>query len=135
MLWPTLKDHAKLKKAGMVAVLTAGILLSLNIVGMISVLGPQLYGMLNYPLLSTIRMASVADFLERIDAVVIMLMVAGGFFKVGVYIYGAAVGTAHLSISFEELSLHSYSACSDYRPSWLYHDKNKCRALSNRIKI
>ena len=96
MIWPTLKDNTKLKKVGMVAVLTAGILLSLNIVGMISVLGPQLYGMLNYPLLSTIRMASVADFLERIDAVVIMLMVAGGFFKVGVYIYGAAVGTAHL---------------------------------------
>ncbi|MDQ0891310.1 spore germination protein KB [Paenibacillus sp. V4I9] len=96
MIWPTLKDNTKLKKVGMTAVLTAGVLLSLNIVGMISVLGPQLYGMLNYPLLSTIRMASVADFLERIDAVVILLMVAGGFFKVGVYIYGAAVGTAHL---------------------------------------
>ncbi|KRF44233.1 GerAB/ArcD/ProY family transporter [Paenibacillus sp. Soil787] len=96
MIWPTLKDNTKLKKVGMTAVLAAGVLLSLNIVGMISVLGPQLYGMLNYPLLSTIRMASVADFLERIDAVVILLMVAGGFFKVGVYIYGAAVGTAHL---------------------------------------
>ncbi|NOU86438.1 GerAB/ArcD/ProY family transporter [Paenibacillus sp. LMG 31460] len=104
MIWPTLKDNAKLKKVGMTAVLTVGVLLSLNIVGMISVLGPQLYGMLNYPLLSTIRMASVADFLERIDAVVILLMVAGGFFKVGVYIYGAAVGTAHL---FHLKSYHS----------------------------
>jgi spore germination protein KB len=41
-------------------------------------------------------MASVADFLERIDAVVILFMVAGGFFKVGVYIYGAAAAMAHL---------------------------------------
>ncbi|MGO4271030.1 GerAB/ArcD/ProY family transporter, partial [Paenibacillus sp. TAF58] len=96
MVWPALKDNVKLKKAAMAAVLTAGFLLSLNILGMISVLGPQLYGMLNYPLLSAIRMVSVADFLERIDAVVIMLMVAGGFFKVGIYIYGASVGTAQL---------------------------------------
>ncbi|MEW9671814.1 endospore germination permease [Ammoniphilus sp. 3BR4] len=96
MVWTGIKDNRKLKTVGRAVVLSGGILLSLNIAGMISVLGSPLYSRLNYPLLATVRMASVADFLERIDAVVILLMVAGGFFKVGVYLYAAAVGTAHL---------------------------------------
>ncbi|WP_332631357.1 GerAB/ArcD/ProY family transporter [Halalkalibacter flavus] len=104
MLWPALKDNRRVKTVGMVVVLTGGVLLTLNIIGLISVLGPQLYGRINVPLLATARMASVADFLERIDAVVILIMVVGGFFKVGAYIYGAAVGTAHL---FKLQSYHS----------------------------
>lgn len=96
MVWTGIKDSGRLKKVGRAAVFSAGIILSLNIAGMISVLGSHLYGRLQYPLLATVRMASVADFLERIDAVVILLMVAGGFFKVGVYLYAASVGTAHL---------------------------------------
>jgi spore germination protein KB len=93
---PGVNDRRKIKTTAIAAVLAAGILLSVNIVCMISVLGPDLYGRLIYPLLSVVRMASVADFLERIDAVVILFMVAGGFFKVGVYIYGAAAAMAHL---------------------------------------
>ncbi|GAA3332551.1 hypothetical protein GCM10020331_093130 [Ectobacillus funiculus] len=88
----------------MVAVLTAGVLLTVNMMGMLSVLGPYLADRINAPLLVTIRMVSVADFIERIDAVVILIMVTGGFFKVGVYIYGAAIGTAHL---FKLQSYHS----------------------------
>ncbi|UNT71697.1 GerAB/ArcD/ProY family transporter (plasmid) [Bacillus sp. N447-1] len=96
MVWPSLKDSMKIKTVGMFAVLTAGAILTINMIGMLSVLGPYLIERINAPLLVTVRMVSIADFLERIDAVVIMMMVAGGFFKVGVYIYGAAVGTAHL---------------------------------------
>lgn len=104
MVWPTLQDSRKVKTVGMVAVLTGGVLLTVNMIGMISVLGSYLIERINTPLLVTIRMVSMADFLERIDAVVILIMVAGGFFKVGVYIYGAAVGTAHL---FKLQSYHS----------------------------
>lgn len=96
MVWPLLQDSGKVKRVGMVAVLTAGVLLTIDMAGVLAVLGPDLVARINTPLLATIRMVSMADFLERIDAVVILIIVAGGFFKVGVYIYGAAVSTAHL---------------------------------------
>jgi spore germination protein KB len=104
MVWPMLNDSKKAKTVGRAAVLTGGILLTINMLGVLSVLGPYLIDRMNVPLLVTVRMVSMADFLERIDAVVILIMVAGGFFKVGVYIYGAAIGTAHL---FQLQSYHS----------------------------
>lgn len=96
MVWPLLQDSEKVKRVGMVAVLTSGVLLTIDMAGVLAVLGPDLVARINTPLLATIRMVSMADFLERIDAVVILIIVAGGFFKVGAYIYGAAVSTAHL---------------------------------------
>ncbi|BCG59832.1 GerAB/ArcD/ProY family transporter [Paenibacillus sp. URB8-2] len=96
MVWPFLGGKGKLSKISLAAVLTGGLLLTINILAMLAVLGPELYGILQYPLLASVRMVSIGDFLERIDAVVILLMVAGGFFKIGVYVYGAALGTAHL---------------------------------------
>ncbi|GAA3330830.1 hypothetical protein GCM10020331_084910 [Ectobacillus funiculus] len=65
---------------GRAAVLTGGVLLTINMLGVLSVLGPYLIDRMNVPLLVTVRMVSMADFLERIDAVVILIMVAGGFF-------------------------------------------------------
>jgi spore germination protein KB len=41
-------------------------------------------------------MVSVADFLERFDALVILMMVAGVFFKVGGFAFAAAVGISQL---------------------------------------
>jgi spore germination protein KB len=49
---------------------------------MISVLGPEIYSKDIFSLLVATQMVSVADFLERFDALVILMMVAGVFFKV-----------------------------------------------------
>ncbi|WHY73542.1 GerAB/ArcD/ProY family transporter [Fictibacillus enclensis] len=96
MFWPSLSDQTKVKKLGLTAVFVAGILLTINMVNVISVIGPRWIEERVYPLLTVVKLASVANFIERIDAVVIITMFIGGFFKVGSFIYGAAIGAAEL---------------------------------------
>ncbi|MFB5555740.1 GerAB/ArcD/ProY family transporter [Bacillus cytotoxicus] len=96
MFWPALHDSRKVKKLGMVVVLVAGILLTVNTISILSVIGPNLVKMKTYPLLTIVRMASIGNLIERIDAAIIITMMIGGFFKVGSFLYGAAVGTAQL---------------------------------------
>jgi spore germination protein KB len=63
---------------------------------MMSVLGPEIYSNDIFSLLTATRMVSIADFLERFDVIIILMMVAGVFFKVGGFTFGAAVGIAQL---------------------------------------
>lgn len=96
MLFPYLSDKKHLGKLGMSSILVGGLLLTINSIMMISVLGPEIYSMDIFTLLAATQMVSVADFLERFDALVILMMVAGVFFKVGAFILGAAIGLSQL---------------------------------------
>jgi spore germination protein KB len=90
--------HTK-KNAGKVAIaviLIGGIMFGINAVLILSVLGPEIYLQNYYPFLSATRLISIADFLERFDALIILMMVAGVFFKVGVWTYAAALGISQL---------------------------------------
>jgi spore germination protein KB len=96
MLFPYLENTKHVRKIGMSILLVGGLLLTVNSIMMISVLGPEIYSRDIFSLLSATQMVSVADFLERFDALVILMMVAGVFFKVGAFIFGAAVGISQL---------------------------------------
>lgn len=96
MFWPALRDPKKVKKVGFMAILVAGIVLTFNLINVISVIGYDWLSKETYPLLAAVRLASVGNFIERIDAVVTMTMILGGFFKVGSFLYGAALGAAQL---------------------------------------
>lgn len=96
MFWPALQDPKKVKKLGLSVVFLGGIVLTLNMINIISVIGPDWLTKQAYPLLATVRMASIANLFERIDAVVTITMVIGVFFKIGSFLYGAAIGTAQL---------------------------------------
>jgi spore germination protein KB len=96
MFFPILNKKQHARKIGMAVIMIGGILLTLNTIMNISVLGPEIYSNVNFPLLSATRQVSIADFLERFDALIILLMVAGVFFKIGGWTYGAAVGIAQL---------------------------------------
>nr|WP_263324172.1 spore germination protein [Neobacillus sp. Marseille-Q6967] len=96
MFFPYLSDKKYARKVGLSIILVGGILLTINSIMMISVLGPEIYSRDIFSLLAATQMVSVADFLERFDALVILMMVAGVFFKVGAFIFGAAVGISQL---------------------------------------
>ncbi|MFC7392063.1 GerAB/ArcD/ProY family transporter [Scopulibacillus cellulosilyticus] len=96
MLLPALNNKKKIKKVGMLVILIGGILLTLNTIINLSILGPNLFGDVNYPLFTAARMVSIADFIQNIDAVIILMMIAGVFFKMGVWMYAAAAGTSQL---------------------------------------
>lgn len=96
MLWPALNDRMKVRKLGMTVILVSGILLTVNTISILAVIGPHLFGSEYFPLFTAVRMASLGDFIEHLDAIVIITMVAGGFFKVGGWLYGAGLGTAQM---------------------------------------
>lgn len=62
-------------------VFAAGILLTVNMISIISVIGPNWIRTQTYPLFTVVRMASIGNFIERIDAGVIITMIVGGFLK------------------------------------------------------
>jgi spore germination protein KB len=96
MFFPFLNNKQKIRKVGMSVILGAGLLLTLNTIFILSVLGPEISSSSFSPLLRATRMVSIADFLERFDALIILLMVAGVFFKVGGWTFGAAIGISQL---------------------------------------
>lgn len=96
MFLPFLKNKQHVRKVGITVILVTGVLMTVNLIMVLSVLGPEIYSKDFFPLLSATRMVSIADFLERFDALVILMMVAGVFFKIGGWTFGAAVGIAHL---------------------------------------
>ena len=96
MFFPFLNKKSYAKKTGMAVILVGGILLTLNAIVMISVLGPDIFKEEYFPLLSAARMVSIADFLERFDSLIILMMVAGVFFKVGGWTLGASIAISQL---------------------------------------
>ncbi|MFS0777635.1 endospore germination permease [Neobacillus sp. 3P2-tot-E-2] len=96
MFCPVLNNSHHSRKIGISVIVIGGMLLMFNAMMNISVLGPEIYSLVKFPLLETTRQVSIADFLERFDALVILLMVSGVFFKIGGWTYGAAIGIAHL---------------------------------------
>lgn len=96
MFFPFLNNKHNVKKIGFLVILVSGILLTINNIMILSVIGPEIYDMDFFPLLTSTRMVSIADFLERFDALIILLMVAGVFFKLGGWTFGAAVGISQL---------------------------------------
>lgn len=96
MFFPVLNKKQYTKKIGMTVIMIGGILLTFNVLLNICVLGPEIFSNINFPLLAATRQVSIADFLERFDVLIILLMVAGVFFKVGGWTYGASVGIAQL---------------------------------------
>jgi spore germination protein KB len=96
MFIPFLNNKKHAGRVGYAVILIGGILLTINSILILSVLGPEVYKKDFFPLLSATRLVSIADFLERFDAIIILMMVAGVFFKVGMFTYGAAVGISQL---------------------------------------
>jgi spore germination protein KB len=96
MFFPFLNNKRINRKLGMSIILIGGILLMVNSILVISTLGPEIYSQNNFPLLSAAKMVSIADFLERFDALIILIMVVGVFFKVGCWTFGAAVAISQL---------------------------------------
>ena len=96
MFFPFLNKKQNVRKAGIAVILIGGILLTFNTIMNISVLGPEIHKKQYFPLHSSVRLVSIAGFLERFDVLVILLIVAGVFFKVGGWAFGAAVGIAQV---------------------------------------
>ncbi|MGB9887000.1 MAG: GerAB/ArcD/ProY family transporter [Moorellales bacterium] len=67
-----------------------------SVTATIAVFGPALPAGWLFPTYNTVRVVSIANFLERLDAVVVAAWMFGGFIKVGMFYYAAALGSARI---------------------------------------
>lgn len=75
--------------------LTVGsIVLTGSTLAVIALVGPDVAGASLFPELAVSREISIADFLERLDSIWMMIHVGAGFLTVGALLWGAALGTA-----------------------------------------
>ncbi|MBL4936454.1 GerAB/ArcD/ProY family transporter [Clostridium sp. YIM B02515] len=96
MLYRTLNEPQKIKKIVPWVVVAEGIALSSISVLFIAGLGVNYSTTTNFPLLETLRLIHVGGFLDRLDILIVVTLVTGGFMKISIFMYVSILGTAQL---------------------------------------
>ena len=89
-------EFKKSKKVSFISVLTAGGFLIMGSLLMVMTLGADVMQNGNFPLLSAARMVSIGHFLERIDPIVVFILMLGILVKSAVYFYGGLKGLEYV---------------------------------------
>lgn len=95
-IFPYLNKRQSGRKTGVIALIVGAVILSITHAVEISVLGADIYGRATFPLFTTITKVNIADFLQRMDAIVILTLIIGDFFKIAVYCYAAVIVASDL---------------------------------------
>jgi len=94
MFLPFLNQPRETGQTLITAVVVIGLFLTLTAVTSIAVFGPLLTQNMVFPILELARYVSLGNFLERIEAIVIIVWVAGVTVKVAAFYLAAVLGTA-----------------------------------------
>jgi spore germination protein KB len=96
MLFPYLNQPESLKKVWPSALISSGLILSYTIGLDIAVLGFEEVERSTFPLLSTIGKVNLMEFIQRLDAIVVLTFLITIFFKVSILLYGVVIGIVDL---------------------------------------
>ncbi|MCM3652341.1 GerAB/ArcD/ProY family transporter [Metabacillus litoralis] len=96
MILPYLNRPESVKKVWLSALISSGIALSYTTALNIAVLGVEAVERSTFPLLTTIGMVNLLEFIQRLDAIVVFTLLITVFFKATIYLYGAVIGMADL---------------------------------------
>ncbi|TLS52282.1 spore gernimation protein GerB [Paenibacillus antri] len=86
-VFPLLNKPSLARKSGIIALIIAGAFLSFTHAIQVAVLGADIYKRATFPLFTAISMVNIADFLQRMDALVLLTLIIGVFFKMSVHCY------------------------------------------------
>jgi spore germination protein KB len=96
MLMPYLNNVKKGPWVIGAGIFVSGLLLSLTMMLNISVLGTDIVKRSPLPLMPTISKISISDFIQRVDILVVMVLIIGVFFKMSVFFAAALIGISEL---------------------------------------
>jgi spore germination protein KB len=96
MFYPYVIQSSKVTKAAILAIISEGILLTMNLIMFISVLGVDFATNSLFPLLQTLRMMNVGESFDRLDILTVLFMITAGVMKISFFMYGAMLGTAQI---------------------------------------
>ncbi|MBZ5751719.1 GerAB/ArcD/ProY family transporter [Metabacillus rhizolycopersici] len=86
MILPYLNRSESVKKDWLSALISSGIALSYTTALNIAVLGVEAVERSTFPLLTTIGMVNLLEFIQRLDAIVVFPLLITVFFKVAIYL-------------------------------------------------
>ncbi|MGD8191355.1 GerAB/ArcD/ProY family transporter [Brevibacillus ginsengisoli] len=96
MILPYLNKPQWGLKVGVAAMIFSGLILCLITMVEIAVLGAGIAVRTTFPLLTTISKVSIADFLQRLDLIVVLALIINDFFKVAIFFYAVVMATADI---------------------------------------
>ena len=94
MIIPYVSGPGEVKKYLLAGGLVGGLLLTLVILRTLMVLGAEATSMLWYPVLEATRMINLFDFLQRIEALIIINWIGFGYAKITICFYAFVLGLA-----------------------------------------
>lgn len=104
MLLPFLNHPKRGVKAGYLALLFTGLILSLAVATTVAVLGADLAERSYFPMLIMVGKASISDFIQRPDIFVVMAFIIGIYFKICIYFFAAVIGISNIfNIPYQKL--------------------------------
>jgi spore germination protein KB len=96
MLIPFLDKQKFAKKVGIFGIALSGLTLVVVNFMHLSIIGPDLRARSAFPFLTAVSYINIADFVQRLDTIVIISMVLLGFVKITVFFFCAMIGTSEL---------------------------------------
>ncbi|MGG6309409.1 GerAB/ArcD/ProY family transporter [Paenibacillus macerans] len=97
MIWILLGTPKKLLSTNISATLTAGIIISLFDMLAIIVLGEHIFVREYFPLIQTLKQASLAEFVENLDVLFVIYLFLSTFFKMTLHMYMSVVAVRQLT--------------------------------------
>lgn len=94
LILPFVRPAFAVKRTVMTTMGCTAIFLAAVHAGNLAVLGPHLTGTSRFPSLAAVGMIDIADFLTRLDVLVVSSWIVTGFMKVAICLYVTAVGVA-----------------------------------------
>lgn len=96
VILPLIRKSEYVKKTSVIAVLISGLVLILSAVVQIANLGYNLRERATFPLLNAAKSISIGEFFERVDAVIVFVMMLGILIKSGVLFFCGVKGIEHI---------------------------------------
>lgn len=96
MVYFNINKPKKIRKAVFAAVISQGIVLAMLTIIFIVGLGVNFAERELFPLLDALRLIRLTGFLDRLDLLIIIVLVVNGFIKVSFFMYVAMMGTSQL---------------------------------------
>ncbi|MFB9757209.1 GerAB/ArcD/ProY family transporter [Ectobacillus funiculus] len=96
MLLPYLNRPGAVKKVWLFTLISSGLILCWTASLNITVLGVEQVERSVFPTLSTLRTVNLFEFLQRLDAIIVLTMLITVFFKVSILLYCTVIGIAEL---------------------------------------
>ncbi|MFD0672431.1 endospore germination permease [Cohnella sp. GCM10027633] len=107
MFLPHLNRRFKPVRIGIGAMALSAALLCVAMFVNVSVLGIEIAGRATFPLFTSLSRLRLAEFVQRMDAVVLLLLVISSFFKIGTFMFAAVLAARDLfkTVNYKTLVL------------------------------